>query len=236
MHLSLVIPAYNEELRIGATLERARGYLARQDYDSEIIVVDDGSRDETAAVVDAFDGVKLVRLDRNRGKGAAVRRGMLEEATGAFRFYYDADASTPIEEVEACWPRFAGGADIVIGSRALAASRIEIRQAWYREHMGRVYNLILRAMGLTRFLDTQCGFKGFTAQATEVCFLRQTLDGFSFDAELLHIAAMHGLRIDEIPVRWLNSPKSRVNPVTDSTRMFLDLLRVRANAAAGRYA
>jgi dolichyl-phosphate beta-glucosyltransferase len=236
MHLSLVIPAYNEAQRIGLTLELVRGYLARQDYDSEIIVVDDGSRDDTAAVVAVFDGVKLVRLDRNRGKGAAVRRGMLQEATGAYRFYYDADASTPVEELEACWPRFAAGADIVIGSRALAASRIEIRQAWYREHMGRVYNLFLRGMGLTRFLDTQCGFKGFTAQATGICFSRQTLDKFSFDAELLYIASMRGLRVDEIPVRWLNSPKSRVNPLTDSTRMFLDLLRVRANAAAGRYA
>ncbi len=235
MHLSLVIPAYNEALRIGTTLEQARGYLARQDYDSEIIVVDDGSRDDTAAVVGAFDGVKLARLDNNLGKGAAVRRGMLQEATGDYRFYYDADASTPIEEVEACWPRFADGADIVIGSRAHTASRIEIRQAWYREHMGRVYNVILRGMGLSPFLDTQCGFKGFTARAAATCFPRQMLDGFSFDAELLYIASMHGLRVDEIPVRWLNSPKSRVNPLTDSTRMFLDLLRVRTNAAAGRY-
>jgi dolichyl-phosphate beta-glucosyltransferase len=236
MHLSLVIPAYNEAQRIGPTLERVRAYLARQDYAFEIIVVDDGSRDSTAAVAGSFEGVKVVRLDRNRGKGAAVRRGMLKEARGAHRFYYDADASTPIEELEACWPRFAAGADIVIGSRALAASRIERRQAWYREHMGRVFNLFLRGLGLTRFRDTQCGFKGFTARAAETCFPRQTLDGFSFDAELLHIAAMHGLRVDEVPVRWLNSPKSRVNPLTDSTRMFLDLLRVRANTAAGRYA
>ena len=160
---------------------------------------------------------------------------MLGEATGAHRFFYDADASTPIEELESCWPRFADGADIVIGSRALAASRIERRQAWYREHMGRVFNVFLRGMGLTRFRDTQCGFKGFTARAAEICFSRQTLDGFSFDAELLYIAALHGLRVDEVPIRWVNSPKSRVNPVTDSTRMFLDLLRVRANGAAGRY-
>ncbi len=236
MHLSLVIPAYNEAQRIGPTLELVRGYLARQDYAYEIIVVDDGSRDGTAGVVGSFDGVKLVCLERNRGKGAAVQRGMLKEASGAYRFYYDADASTPIEELDACWPRFAAGADIVIGSRALAASRIERRQAWYREHMGRVFNLFLRGLGLTRFRDTQCGFKGYTARAAEACFSRQTLDGFSFDAELLYIAAMHGLRVDEVPIRWLNSPKSRVNPLTDSTRMFLDLLRVRANAAAGRYA
>ena len=235
MHLSLVIPAYNEAKRIGPTLELARAYLARQDYDWEIIVVDDGSRDGTAEVARACAGVRVVRLERNRGKGAAVRRGMLEEAGGAFRFFYDADASTPIEELESCWPRFADGADVVIGSRALAASRIERRQAWYREHMGRVFNVFLRGMGLTRFLDTQCGFKGFTARAAETCFSRQTLDGFSFDAELLYIAALHGLRVDEVPIRWVNSPKSRVNPVTDSTRMFLDLLRVRANGAAGRY-
>ena len=236
MHLSLVIPAYNEAQRIGPTLELVRGYFARQDYASEIIVVDDGSRDGTAAVAGSFDGVKLVRLDRNRGKGAAVRRGMLKEASCAYRFYYDADASTPIEELETCWPRFAAGADIVIGSRALAASRIERRQAWYREHMGRVFNLFLRGLGLSQFRDTQCGFKGFTARAAEICLSRQTLDGFSFDAELLYIAGMHGLRVDEVPIRWLNSPQSRVNPLTDSARMFFDLLRVRANAAAGRYA
>jgi len=235
MHFSLVIPAYNEEPRIGSTLELVRGYLARQAYDSEIIVVDDGSRDNTSAVVRGFDDVKLVQMDRNCGKGAAVRRGMLDVATGAYRFYYDADASTPIEEVEKCWPLFEAGADIVIGSRAMAASRIEIRQAWYRERMGRVYNMILRALKLSRFLDTQCGFKGYTARATELCFPRQTLSSYSFDPELLYIAEMHGLRIDEIPVRWLNSPNSRVNPVTDSTRMFLDLLRVRVNAIAGRY-
>jgi dolichyl-phosphate beta-glucosyltransferase len=236
VHLSLVIPAYNEAKRIGPTLDVALAYFARQHYDWEIIVVDDGSQDDTAKVVRSYKEVRLAQLAQNCGKGAATRRGMLEEAKGDIRFFYDADASTPIEEIEKCRPKFDAGADIVIGSRSLPDSQVELHQKWHREQMGRFYNRVLRTLALTKFIDTQCGFKGFTAKAAEICFSRQRLDRFSFDVELLYIAQRHHLRIDEIPVRWINSPTSRVHPIADAPRTFYDLLCIRANAVAGKYA
>ena len=240
MHLSIVIPAYNEAERIGETLRAADAYLAAQPYDAEVVVVDDGSGDGTAGVVEACAAaakvpVTLASLPRNRGKGFAVRTGMREHARGSYRVYYDADGSTPIAELAKLWPAFDAGADIVIGSRALPASDVQVRQAWYRQTMGRIFNLILRALALSPYKDTQCGFKGFTQAACETVFPRQTLDRFSFDAELLYIAARHGLRIAEVPVVWRNSPLSRVNPLRDAARMFLDLLRIRANVFLGKY-
>lgn len=240
MHVSLIIPAYNEAERIGNTLEVAARWLSRQEYPAEIIVVDDGSRDNTAAIVrdcEPHMPVPLIldSMPENQGKGAAVHTGMLRLARGAYRFFYDADASTPIEEVARCMPLFEAGADIVIGSRALPDSVIEERQVWYREFMGRCFNRIEHLLRLTRFKDTQCGFKGFSAQAAEYCFSRQTVFRFSFDVEILYIAEKHGLRVQEIPVHWINCPKSRVNPITDAGRMFLDLLRIRVNDLAGRY-
>lgn len=241
MRLSLVIPAYNEAGRIAPTLGAARDHLAGMPFDSEIIVVDDGSTDGTAEVVRGFlrdsgPAVRLHSLGVNRGKGAAVREGMLNLAAGEYRFFMDADSSTPVDEVDDCWRLFGAGADIVIGSRALPESRIELRQPWYRENMGRVFNLLLRSLRLTPFRDTQCGFKGFTADAARQCFSRQRMEGFAFDAEVLFIAALHGLKVVEKPVRWVNSPQSRVHPVTDSPRMFADMLRIRANARKGWYA
>jgi len=269
VHLSLIIPAYNEAKRLPGTLEQVLTYLGRAPYSAEVIVVDDGSSDATAEVVrgyagediplnppskgdlpediphdppskgDSSEGLRLVpvrlhALARNRGKGAAVRAGM-GAASGAYRVFFDADASTPIEELEKLWPAFEAGADVVIGSRALPESEIQVHQAWYREHMGRVYNLILHVLGLTPFADTQCGFKGFTAAACAVVFPRQRINRFSFDAELLYIAQKHGLKIREVPVRWVNSPQSRVNPLTDSSQMFFDLLRIRLNDLRGHY-
>lgn len=240
MHLSLVIPAYNEAERIGDTLEHVLAYLGNQDYEAEVLVIDDGSNDDTARVVAGCQSaarvrLRLVSLGRNRGKGFAVRAGTFDEAQGEYRVFYDADASTPVEELEKLWPRFEAGADIVIGSRSLPDSDVRVRQAWYRETMGRIFNRILRVLRITPFVDTQCGFKGFTARACEVVFPRQTIDGFSFDAELLYIAARHGLRIDEVPVVWRNSPRSRVSPLLDAGRMFLDLLAIRLNDLAGKY-
>jgi len=242
VYLSLIIPAYNEEDRIGQTLTDATAYLDAQSYDAEIVVVDDGSTDATGAVVRPFSEregatpVRYVRYEKNRGKGYAVRLAMQDHAKGRYRVYYDADASTPITELEKLWPFFERGADIVIGSRALPGSDIAVRQARYRELMGRTYNLILRLLRLTRFRDTQCGFKGFTAEACAVVFPRQTLHRFSFDAELLFIAWKHGLRIEEIPVRWINSPLSRVRVIKDSAKMFLDLITIRIKDWRGRYA
>lgn len=240
MHLSVIIPAYNESARIGGSLEQAAQYLERQPYASEIIVVDDGSEDGTAAIARGHErsgpplSVKVVAYAPNRGKGHAVRMGM-RAASGAHRLFFDADASTPIEEVERLWPLFEGGAAIVIGSRAHPESDIQVHQARYREGMGRVFNLMLRGLGITRFKDTQCGFKAFTAEAAEAVFARQRIERYSFDAELLFIAQRLGFAIAETPIVWRNSPESRVNPVTDATRMFLDILRIRLNAFLRRY-
>lgn len=236
MHLSLIIPAYNETGRIEKSLRLAQSYFASRDYTSEIVVVDDGSTDGTGKLVRAaFPEVRLIAYTPNRGKGRAVKEGMLA-ATGAYRVFYDADASTPIEELGKLWPLFDAGADVVIGSRSLPESQVEVHQAWYRENMGRMYNRALRLLGLTRFPDTQCGFKGFTAAACETVFPRQTIDHFSFDAELLYIAAKHGLRIEQVPVRWVNEPHSRVNPVWDALQMLSDLRLILRNDRRGAYA
>jgi dolichyl-phosphate beta-glucosyltransferase len=236
---SLVIPAYNEAERIVDTLRAALNYLDAQPYAAEVIVVDDGSSDDTRHVAEHFESagktpVRCVSYAENRGKGYAVRRGF-EAAAGAYRVFYDADGSTPIEELAKLWPHFESGAGVVIGSRSLPDSDVAIRQAWYRERMGKVFNGVLRLLRLTPFRDTQCGFKGFTAEACAVIFPRQTIMRFSFDAELLFIAQRHGLRIDEVPVRWLNEPKSRVHPIRDASRMFVDLLCIRWRALCGVY-
>jgi dolichyl-phosphate beta-glucosyltransferase len=235
LHLSLVIPAYNEAGRIADSLTKAGAYLSRQSYAWEALLVDDGSDDDTAARARAaMPQIRIVSYTPNRGKGHAVKTGMLA-AKGAFRVFYDADASTPIEELEKLWPHFDAGADVVIGSRSLPESQVEVRQAWYRQTMGRVFNLLLRVAGLTHFPDTQCGFKGFTAYACDVVFPRQTIERYSFDAELLFIAQRHDLRIDQVPVRWINCPHTRLNAATDSLRMFTDLLTIRARAFLGKY-
>lgn len=238
--LSIVIPAYNEASRIESTLVHVLRYLERQVYPSEIIVVDDGSRDATFGVVRNMrtpnrTPIRIHQLKTNQGKGAAVKEGMLNQARGEYRLFYDADASTPIEEVDRIWAAFESGADVVIGSRSLPESSVEVRQAPYREFMGRTYNRILKMMHLTRFIDTQCGFKAFTAAATECLFPRQTVERFSFDVELLYIAEKHGLNVREVPVRWINSRASRVNPVRDSSRMFLDLFLIHYRDWQGRY-
>ena len=226
MHLSVVIPAFNEALRIGKTLSEANAYLSRQCYSSEVLVVDDGSTDNTARLLETlFPTVRTVSYHPHRGKGYAVRKGM-PAATGDYRVFYDADGSTPIEELGKLWPRFEEGADIVIGSRSLPGSEVVVRQSWLRQNMGRGFNLMARSLRLTSFPDTQCGFKGFTARACETVFPRQTLDGFAFDVEILYIAQKHGLRVEQVPIRWINSPRSSLNLVTGSFFMLRELLRI----------
>lgn len=235
VYLSLVIPAYNEEGRIGQTLHSVTDYLSRQEYESEVIVVNDGSTDRTSAVVQTlYPEMRVLEHEPNRGKGYAVKQGMLA-GTGEYRVFYDADGSTPIPELEKLWPRFNQGADVVIGSRSLPNSDVKVHQHILREKMGRTFNLFVKAFLAEPFIDTQCGFKGFTARATEICFQRQRLERFSFDAELLHIARKQGLRIDEVPVRWCNVRDSRVKIFTDSPQMVWDLVRVRLNSLLGRY-
>jgi dolichyl-phosphate beta-glucosyltransferase len=230
--LSVVIPAYNEERRLPPTLEAVRRHLERRGGTHEILVVDDGSTDATAEVA-ARDGAIVMRNEGNRGKGYSVRRGMLM-AQGARRLMTDADLSTPIEELERLMARMDEGCDVVIASRALPASNIEVRQPWYRENTGRLFNLLVRALALPGLHDTQCGFKLFTAEAARQAFGAARLDGFSFDVEVLYVARRRGYRIAELPVTWRNDAATRVGLVGGGGA-FLELLSIRLNGWRGLY-
>ncbi len=237
VELSVVVPAYNEESRITVTLIRTLDYLRTHQPSFEVIVVDDGSRDETVSVVEDLARteplLRAMRLPENRGKGAAVRTGVLA-SKGRYVLFMDADLATPIEEVDKLLRHARGGADVVIGSRGLAASDIRQRQPLPRELMGRTFNVIVRTLLLGGFRDTQCGFKLFTRAAADDLFSRQTLDGFAFDVEVLLLAKERGYDVREVPVVWYHAPNSKVSPVTDAARMFGDLLRLRARRIAER--
>jgi glycosyltransferase involved in cell wall biosynthesis len=230
--LSVVIPAFNEAQRLPPTLAKIQRHLAGRPGGSEILVVDDGSADATADVA-ARAGATVLRNEGNRGKGYSVRRGMLH-ARGARRLMTDADLSTPIEELERLMACMDEGYDIVIASRAMAGSRVEVRQPWYRENLGRAFNLVVRALVLPGLQDTQCGFKLFTAAAARDAFGASRLDGFSFDVEALVAARRRGYRIAELPVTWRNDEATRVGMVRGGLA-FLDLLRIRVHAWRGRY-
>ena len=230
--LSVVIPAFNEAGRLPRTLERLTAFLRGWGRSYEILVADDGSADGTAERARAA-GATVLRDDHNRGKGHAVRRGMLA-ARGQRRLMTDADLSTPIEELPRLMARMEEGFDVVIGSRALPGSTIEVHQPWYRENMGRVYNLFVRALALPGLHDTQCGFKLWSARAARESFAAARLDGFSFDVEALYLARKRGYRIAEVPVVWRNDAASRVG-LGGGSRAFPDLLRIRWHDWRGRY-
>lgn len=233
--LSVIIPAYNEAQRLPRTLDAILGLLDARQEPFEIIVVDDGSTDDTVAVVRRTGraSVHVVCNDANRGKGFSVRRGMLV-AQSPLRLMTDADLSTPIEELLPLEAALRDGADIAIGSRALSASRIEVHQPWYREWMGRVFNRVVRVLAVGGISDTQCGFKLFSAAAAEACFGAARLDGFSFDVEALFVARRRGLTIAEVPVVWRNDAASRVSTFRGFLA-FLDVARIRLNAWRGLY-
>lgn len=232
--LSVVIPAYNEEKRIPATLEAVERYAAGRFEALEILVVDDGSTDGTAAVAAAFAAraaapvsVRVLSNGQNLGKGASVRHGILA-ASEPWILMTDADLSTPIEDLPALYAALAeGGADVALGSRALADSRLEVRQPFYREFMGRTFNRMVQVLLLGGIRDTQCGFKLFKREAAQAIFGRAKVDRFAFDVEAIYLARKLGLKVVEIPVTWRNSPHSTVSPVRDSAQMFLDLVRIR---------
>jgi dolichyl-phosphate beta-glucosyltransferase len=232
MKLSVIIPAYNEEARLPKTLAEACEWLKRRlPNDHEVLVVDDGSSDGTTDAVRALmatcSSIKLIEQPENRGKGAAVRRGMLE-AEGEVRLFMDADHSTHIREVEKVFDAMEKGADVVAASRQHPESDIEVHQSWLREHMGKSFNLIMRSIVGLSMADTQCGFKAFTAEAAETVFKQARLDGFSFDVEVLYLAMQAGYSLAEIPVKWVNEPNSKVRMLADPARMFADVLRIRA--------
>ncbi len=236
--LSIVIPAYNEEARLPATLTRIAEYLRDQSYRSEVIVVSDGSRDQTAGAAARWrpEGFPLEIIDRkeNRGKGYTVREGAAR-ARGEYILFSDADLSTPIEEVEKFFPFFREGFEVVIGSRSLKDSDIVVRQPWHRELMGRVFNGLVRLLAVPGIADTQCGFKCFTRRAAAEIFPRCRIDGFSFDVEILYLARKFGLPVKEVPVRWFNAPGSSVNPLRDSFLMLVDILWIRVNSLRRAY-
>ena len=236
--LSLIIPAYNEGEVIASTLTAVVNHLDKSAYAYEVIVVCDGCRDKTASIVreaaKKHDAIKVIDRKKNRGKGFSIKEGILA-SRGDYLVFTDADLSTPIEEIDQLLHLLDDDYDIVIGSRALAESDIQIHQPWYRETMGKIFNLLVQALAVRGIKDTQCGFKGFRKEAAETIFPLQTIYGFGFDVELLYIAKKHGFSIKEVPVRWLNREASRVNPLTHSSQMFLDLLRIRAGDVKGRY-
>ena len=229
--LSIVIPAYNEEKRLPKTLDRILEWLKEQHLKfQEVIVVDDGSRDATAGVVDAYSKppspVRLLRNPGNRGKGYAVRHGMLD-AEGDWILYTDADLSAPIEEAQKLYSAaLAQNAVIAIGSRAVDRSLVAVHQSAFREYSGRFFNLVMRAVTGLPFHDTQCGFKLYRADAAKEVFSRQEQDGFSFDVEDLVIAKKLGLRAVEVPVRWSNVEGTKVT-MAQGLRSFTDLLQIR---------
>lgn len=228
--LSIVIPAFNEEPRIIPTLKKIRAYLREKSYHCQVIVVDDGSIDNTHSVVlkfsMEFSGFTLLKNEKNMGKGYSVKRGIMA-AQGEYILFSDADLSTPIQEIEKFFPYFEQGFDVVIGSRALKDSRIKLRQPWWREGMGKIFNLFVQAIVFGGIKDTQCGFKCFKREAAHHLFSLAKIKGFSFDVEVLFLAKRFGYKIKEVPVVWINSAASKVHPLLDSVMMFLELLKIR---------
>jgi len=244
-YLSLIVPAYNEEKRLPATLERIAQYLNTRDFSYELLVVDDGSRDATRKVVLDFakdkNWVRLIQYDDekgrpvNRGKGYAVRQGVLASA-GRDVLFSDADLSTPIEEIEKLLPPIARGeCDIAVASRALPESQLSVHQPFYREWMGRSFNKFVRAVIGTEISDTQCGFKAFRGEAAKKIFSMAQIDGFGFDTEIIYLANKLKFRTREIGVIWRHRDESRVNPLTAPLAMMSELMQVRLNDMRGIY-
>jgi dolichyl-phosphate beta-glucosyltransferase len=233
--LSVVIPAWNEALRLPATLTRVVAFLRARNEAFEVVVVDDGSTDGTAAVARAHGdpAIRVAGYGDNRGKGHAVRTGMLA-ASGALRLMTDADLSTPIEDLRLLEEAMGRGFHVAIGSRALRTSNVEVRQGAFREGMGRLFNLVVRLLLLRDLRDTQCGFKLFTAEAAQAAFSATRLDGFSFDVEALVAARRRGYRIAEVGVTWRNDVATRVG-FSRGGRAFADLIHIAWNVARGVY-
>ncbi len=237
--LSVVIPAYNEALRISSSLDKVSAYLAAQNYASELIVVDDGSTDATPDLLRGFAAshpqTRIIRNQPNRGKGFTVRRGVLE-AQGEFVLFTDADQSAPIEEIVKLLAALeTHRADAAVGSRALDRRLIGVAQPWYRQQAGRAFNLMVRAITGLKIHDTQCGFKLFRSGVARRAFVLQRVTGFAFDAEVLFLIVRQGGKVVEVPVRWNDNPATKVHFLRDSIRMFLDLLALRWRWARGRY-
>jgi len=235
---SIVIPAYNESARIGATLGKVLAYVHAQGWHAEVIVVNDGSRDNTAQIVQEFAqkdaALRLIENPGNRGKGYSVRNGMLH-SQGSIVLFSDADLSSPIEEAPKLFRALEEGADVAIGSRWLRAETQTRRQPLHRQLFGRVFNLALRVTLGLQFADTQCGFKAFKQAAVKAIFPLQKIERWGFDPEILFLARKLGFKTKEVPVAWGHSGGTRINPVIDGSRMVLEMLRVRWWSITGKY-
>ena len=236
--ISLIIPVYNEEKRIKLTLGKCISYFKNKKIDYEIIIVDDGSTDKTRLIIkDSLSknkNIKLTKQRKNKGKGYSVKEGMLL-ANGDYLLFSDADLSTPIEEIEKFIKVMKKGYDIVIASRNMKDSIIPIKQPFFRKLLGQVFPFIVNLLILPGYKDTQCGFKLFKKEVAIKIFSKQKINDFGFDVEILFIAKKYGYKIKEIPVIWSNSLGSKVNPLLDSIRMFLDILKIRLNDIKNTY-
>jgi dolichyl-phosphate beta-glucosyltransferase len=238
IHLSVIIPAYNEEKRLPKTLEEIDEYLSKQSYDYEILVVNDGSKDKTAEVVRqkalSIKNLRLIDNKINKGKGAVVKQGMLE-AKGRYRIFTDADNSTPISEIEKFWQEFEKGTDIVIASREIKGAILDPPQTLFRRFVGEVFKYLRKIIvGLWEIQDTQCGFKCFKGEVAEKIFPKCKIERFAFDPEILLIAKKMGFKIKEVPVYWKNDLQSKVK-FKSMIKMLIDLFKIRLNLLKGEY-
>jgi dolichyl-phosphate beta-glucosyltransferase len=239
IHLSVIIPAYNEEKRLPKTLDDIYAYLKRQSYDSEIVVVDGGSTDKTPDIVKekmlAMKNLYLLQVKNSGGKGGAVKEGILK-AKGNFRIFTDADNSTSINQVEKMWPEFEKGYDVVIGSRDVKGAVLDPPQPWLRNViLGEGFKLFRKlVIGLWGLEDTQCGFKGFSAIAAEKVFPLTKIRAFAFDPEVLLLAKKFGFKIKEIPIYWKNDPDSKVN-IKGMLKMAVDMLKIKGYMIKNSY-
>jgi dolichyl-phosphate beta-glucosyltransferase len=238
IHLSVIIPAYNEEKRLPKTLREIDDYLKKQNFESEIIVVSDGSKDKTCEIVESLKSeiknLKLICEKVNRGKGYAVKIGMLN-AKGKFRLFTDADNSTPINQIEKFWPEFEKGADIVIASRDIKGAILDPPQPLFRRFVGEVFKYLRKIIvGLWEIQDTQCGFKCFKGEVAEKIFQKCEIERFAFDPEVLLIAKKMGFKIKEVPVYWKNDLQSKVK-FKSMVKMLIDLFKLRINLLKGKY-
>ncbi|HVO64798.1 MAG TPA: dolichyl-phosphate beta-glucosyltransferase [Terriglobales bacterium] len=230
MRCSIVIPAYNESRRIERTLKKVLAYVAQQGWDADVIIVNDGSRDNTADIVRRYAGknaaLRLIENPSNRGKGYSVRSGMLH-ARGDVMLFSDADLSAPIEESAKLLEQIQAGAAVAIGSRWIKPELQTQKQSLHRQVFGRVFNLALRAVLGLRFKDTQCGFKAFSRRAVDIIFPLQKIERWAFDPEVIFLAEKHGCRVVEVPVQWAHEGGGSIHPVRDGIRMLWEVLKVR---------
>ncbi len=236
-YLSVIIPSYNEENRIGKTLESIAEFLARQNYKAEVLVVCDGATDKTAEISRSFFGkisnLRIIENKENHGKGYVTRQGMCE-AKGERRVFMDSDNSTSLDQIDRFLPFFKEGYDVVIGDRDLKESKIAVHQSRFKELLGDAGNFLIQSLAVPGIKDTQCGFKVFSKKASEVIFKKMTIDRWGFDIEALALALKFGFKIKTVPIVWVNDPNSKVK-LSGYINTFVELFRIKWNLMTGKY-